>query len=181
MKKTTVLLTILIISVISGIYFLTNIFNSSNDFKKDFNEFETPSELKIELDKGIYNLFELSTKLNGIEKYDIDYLITENGKNPKIIEIDLDTITSINKNKTTITYTIYDKVFKSIGQFEIDEKQYVKIISNINDKQIDKLAYRQKETSKSFFGIMKSSLLLLFSIAGFLISGILLLINRKNK
>ncbi len=181
MKKTNILLTILIISLISGIYFLTNIFNSSNDFKKDFNEFETPSELKIELDKGIYDLFELSTKLKGIEKSDIDYLITEKGENPKIIKIDLDTIASINKNKTTITFTINDKVFKSIGQFEIDEKQYVKIALNINDKQIDKLAYRQKETSKSFFGIMKYSLLLLFSIIGFLISGIILLIARKKK
>ena len=181
MKKTNILLTILIISLISGIYFLINIFNSSNDFKKDFNEFETPSELKIELDKGIYDLFELSTKLNGLKKSDIDYLMTEKGINPKIIEIDLDTTDSINKHKTIITYTIYDKVFKSIGQFEIDKKQYIKIISNINDKQIDKLAYRQKETSKSFFGVMKSSFLLLFSLIGFLISGIILLITRKKK
>ena len=173
MKKTNILLTILIISLISGIYFLINIFNSSNDFKKDFNEFETPSELKIELDKGIYDLYELSTKLKGIEKSDIDYLITVKGENPKIIEIDLDTI---DKNKTTITYTINDMVFKSIGQFEINEKQSVNIISKINDKQIDKLAYRQKETSKSFFGIMRSSLLLLFSV-----SGIILLITRKKK
>ena len=178
MKKTNILLTILIISLISGIYFLINIFNSSNDFKKDFNEFETPSELKIELDKGIYDLYELSTKLKGIEKSDIDYLITVKGENPKIIEIDLDTI---DKNKTTITYTINDMVFKSIGQFEINEKQSVNIISKINDKQIDKLAYRQKETSKSFFGIMRSSLLLLFSVLGFLISGIILLITRKKK
>ncbi|MGB5364359.1 MAG: hypothetical protein WBN17_13755 [Aureibaculum sp.] len=178
MKKTNILLTILIISLISGIYFLINIFNSSNDFKKDFNEFETPSELKIELDKGIYDLYELSTKLKGIEKSDIDYLITVKGENPKIIEIDLDTI---DKNKTTITYTINDMVFKSIGQFEINEKQSVNIISKINDKQIDKLAYRQKETSKSFFGIMRSSLLLLFSVVGFLISGIILLITRKKK
>jgi hypothetical protein len=178
MKKTNILLTILIISLISGIYFLINIFNSSNDFKKDFNEFETPSELKIELDKGIYDLYELSTKLKGIEKSDIDYLITVKGENPKIIEIELDTI---DKNKTTITYTINDMVFKSIGQFEINEKQSVNIISKINDKQIDKLAYRQKETSKSFFGIMRSSLLLLFSVVGFLISGIILLITRKKK
>ena len=178
MKKTNILLTILIISLISGIYFLINIFNSSNDFKKDFNEFETPSELKIELDKGIYDLYELSTKLKGIEKSDIDYLITVKGENPKIIEIDLDTI---DKNKTTITYTINDMVFKSIGQFEINEKQSVNIISKINDKQIDKLAYRQKETSKSFFGIMRSSLLLLFSVVGFLISGIILLITRIKK
>ena len=178
MKKTNILLTILIISLISGIYFLINIFNSSNDFKKDFNEFETPSELKIELDKGIYDLYELSTKLKRIEKSDIDYLITVKGENPKIIEIDLDTI---DKNKTTITYTINDMVFKSIGQFEINEKQSVNIISKINDKQIDKLAYRQKETSKSFFGIMRSSLLLLFSVVGFLISGIILLITRKKK
>jgi len=178
MKKTNILLTILIISLISGIYFLINIFNSSNDFKKDFNEFETPSELKIELDKGIYDLYELSTKLKGIEKSDIDYLITVKGENPKIIEIDLDTI---DKNKTTITYTINDMVFKSIGQFEINEKQSVNIISKINDKQIDKLAYRQKETSKSFFGIMRSSLLLLFSVVGFLISGIILLITRMKK
>ena len=181
MKKINILLTILIISLVSGIYFLTNIFNSSNEFKKDFNEFETPSELKIELDKGIYDLFELSTKLKGIDKSDIDYLITVKGENPKIIEIELDTIDSIKKNKATITYTIYDKVFKSIGQFEINEKQSVKIVSKINDKQIDKLAYRQKETSKSFFGVMKSSLLLLFSIVGFLISGIILLITRKKK
>jgi hypothetical protein len=181
MKKTNILLTILIVSTISVIYFLINIFDSSNDFKKDFNEFETPSELKIELDKGIYDLFELSTQLERIEKFDIDYQITEKGENPKIIEIDLDTITSINKHKTTITYTIYDKTFKSIGQFEIYKKQPVNIISKIKDKRIDKLAYRQKETSKSFFGVMKFSFLLLFSIGGFLISGILLMINRKKK
>ena len=119
MKKTNILLTILIISLISGIYFLTNIFNSSNEFKKDFNEFKTPSELKIELEKGVYDVFELSTKLKGIEKSDIDYLITEKGENSKIIEIDVDTNNSINKNKTTVTFTIYDEVFKSIGQFEI--------------------------------------------------------------
>ena len=181
MKKTNILLTILIISLISGIYFLINIFNSSNEFKKDFSEFETPSELKIELDKGIYDIFELSTKLTAIEKSDIDYLITVKGQNPKIIEIDRNTIDSINKNKVTITYTVFDKVFKSIGQFEINEKQSVKIVSKINDKQIDKLAYRQKETSKSFFGVMRSSLLLFISIGGFFISGTILLINRNKK
>ncbi|MFO7720740.1 MAG: hypothetical protein R6W85_09925 [Gillisia sp.] len=182
MNKINVLLPIFIISIVSGVYFLINIFNSSNDFKDDFNEFETPSELNIELDPGIYDLFEMSTKLKGIEKYDIDYLISEKGRNPKIIEIGLDTIDSIFKNKKTITYTIYDEKFKSIGQFEINKKQSVKIVSNINDKRIDKLAYRKKETSKSFFGVMKFSGLLFFSTGVFLISGILLLITiKKNK
>jgi hypothetical protein len=72
-------------------------------------------------------------------------------------------------------------VYKSIGQFEIKEKQTVKIISKISDDSIDQLAYREKETSTSFFGMLKSSLLLLFSVAGFLISGILLLVYQKKK
>lgn len=181
MKKTNILLTIFLLSIVSGVYFLTNIFNSGKDFKDDFIEFETLSELKIELDSGIYDLFELSTKLKGIEKYDIDYLITQKGENPIIIEIGLDTIDSVNKNKTTTTYTIYDEKFKSIGHFEINKKQTVKIVSNIDDKRVDKLAYRQKETSKSFFGVMKFAGLLLFSSGGFLISGILLLISFKKK
>lgn len=181
MKKTSILLTIFILSTVSGVYFLINIFNSGKDFKDDFIEFETPSELKIELDSGIYDLFELSTELKGIEKYDIDYLITEKGENPIIIEIGLDTIDSVNKNKTTITYTIFDEKFKSIGGFEINEKQSVKIVSNIDDKRIDKLAYRKKETSKSFFGVIKFAGFLLFSTGGFLISGILLLISIKKK
>ena len=181
MKKNNILLTIFIISIVSGVYFFTKIFYSSNDFKKDFSEFETPSELKIELDTGIYDLFELSTTEKGIAKYDIDYLITAKGENPKIIEIELDTIDSIPKNKTTRTYIIFDKKFKSIGQFEINKKQSVKIISTINDYRIDKLAYREKETSKSFFGVLIFLMLHLLSIAGFLISGILLLINRKKE
>ena len=109
-----------------------------------------------------------------------DAILISLGKFNKIIEIDLDTITSINKHKTTITYTIYDKIFKSIGQFEIYKKQPVKIISKIKDKRIDKLAYRQKETSKSFFGVMKFSFLLLFSILGFLISAIFLPLIKKT-
>jgi hypothetical protein len=181
MKRTNILLTIFIISIISGVYFLIKIFYSSNDFKSDFNEFETQSELKIDLDSGIYDLFELSTKLKETEKYDINYLIREKGENPKIIEIGLDTTGLSNKNKSTITYIIFDKKFKSIGKFEIDKKQSVKIISNINDNRIDKLAYRKKETSKSFFGVIKFSVMHLFSSAGFLISGILLLINSKKK
>ncbi len=181
MKKTKILLTIFIISIVSGVYLLIKIFNSSNDFKNDFNEFKTPSELKIELDSGIYDVFELSTKEKGTEEYDFDYLITAKGENPKVIEIKLDTIDSIPKNKTTRTYIIFDKKFKSIGQFEINKKQSVKIISTINDHRIDKLAYREKETSKSFFGVLKFAVLNLFSVAGFLISGILLLINRKKE
>ena len=181
MKKNNILLAIFIISIVSGVYLLIKIFNSSNDFKNDFNEFKTPSELKIELDSGIYDVFELSTKEKGTAEYDFDYLITAKGENPKIIEIGLDTIDSIHKNKTTRTYIIFDKKFKSIGQFEINKKQYVKIISTINDHRIDKLAYREKETSKSFFGVLKFSVLHLFSMAGFIISGILLLINRKKK
>jgi len=181
MKKTNILLTIFIISIVSGVYLLIKIFNSSNDFENDFNEFKTPSELKIELDPGIYDIFELSSKLKGIEKHDIDYLITEKGENPKIIEIGLNSNDSIHKNKTSITYTIYDKKFKSLGQFEINKKQSVKIVSTINDKLIDKLAYRKKGTSKSFFGVIKFSVLHLLSIGGFLISGILLLINRKKE
>lgn len=181
MKKTNILITILIISLISGSYFFTNILNSRHKFEKDFKVFQTPSETKVELNNGIYELFELSTKLKENEKPAINYLVTEYGENPTIIEIDVDTMHVVPKIKTTITYAIFDKVYKSIGQFEIKEKQTVKIISKISDDSIDQLAYREKETSTSFFGMLKSSLLLLFSVAGFLISGILLLVYQKKK
>jgi len=181
MKKTYILLPILIISAISGIYFSISIFNSGSDFKEDFNEFETSTELTVELDKGVYDLFELSTQSNNLEKFNIDYQITEEAENPKIIEIGLGTTTSIKKSTTTITYAIFNKQFKSIGQFEINKKQPVKIISKIKDSRIDKLAYRQKDTSQSVFGIVKLFFLVLFSAGGFLASGILLLMDRKKK
>ena len=178
MKKTNTLIVVLILSIISGFYFYTKIFNSSNTFKDSFNELETPSELKLELEKGVYSLFELSTKLKSIEKPSINYLITERSKNPKILEIILDTINS--KNKTITTYTIHDRIFKSIGQFEINKNQTVHIISKINDKRINKLAFRSKEKSKSFMGVLMFSFLLFASVGGIIISGIALLIIRKK-
>lgn len=180
MKKTNIAQAILSISIVSGIYFLINILTSSNKFKNDFNEFETSTELIIELDNGTYDLFELSSELNSNIKSNNNYIISETGKNPKIIEIKLDPNNSIRKNKTTITYTIFNNKFKSIGTFEINKKQNVKIVSNINDGKIDKFAYRQKGANNSFFGIIKFSFLLLLSISGVLISGIILFINRKN-
>lgn len=170
---------IIVLSIVVGVYSLVRIFNSSNEFKESFNEFETPSEIKIDLETGVYDLFELSTKPNFEKEKGIDYLIVEKGKEHKIIEIILDTLST--RNKSTFEYTILGKRFKSIGQFELFEKQSVTIISKINDKRVDKLAYRVKKQKNSFWGVMKFSLLLLVSIIGFLVSGILLLLRRNKK
>jgi hypothetical protein len=82
---------------------------------------------------------------------------------------------------TSITYTVFDNKFKSIGQFKINKKESVRIISNINDQRIDKLAYKSKEKINSFWAVIKFSLLLFVSIGGFFISGIILLVNHKKK
>lgn len=47
MNKTNILLTIFIISIISGVYFLIKTVNASSEFKSDFNEFEPQSELRL--------------------------------------------------------------------------------------------------------------------------------------
>jgi hypothetical protein len=181
MKKKKVLTRIIALSIIVGVYCLTKVFNLSNEFKDSFNEINTPSELKIDLETGVYDLFELSTKPNFEDGNNIDYLISENGENPKIIEIQLDTADISDLNKSSITYSIYDKKFKSIGQFEIIEKQSVKIISTINDKRIDKLAYRTQEQNNDVWVIMTFSLILLLSMGVFIVSAILLVINRNKK
>lgn len=181
MKKKKVLTKIIALSIIIGFYSLTKVFNLSNEFKDRFNEFNTPSELKIDLETGVYDLFELSTKPNFEEGKDIDYLISEKRENPKIIEIQLDTANKSDSNKSYITYSIYDKKFKSIGQFEIIEKQSVKIISTIHDNRIDTLAYKLHEKDNDAWIIMTFSFFLLLSIGAFLISAILLVIHRNNK
>ncbi|MGZ2371651.1 hypothetical protein ACXR6G_17865 [Ancylomarina sp. YFZ004] len=180
MTKKTILLTILIFSILLGAFSVTKFLMSKNEFQERFVEFSTPSEQQIVLEEGIYDLFELSTK-SDIEN-DIDYIISIQETNPMLIEISEDTNDSVENLKTTIRFTINDNVYKSIGYFEIDNKQSVTLISNVTSSQIDKLAYKIKTNTNTFFDVMKFGLLFLISVVGILISGIslIVIINKKK-
>jgi len=177
MKKRIKVIIVLVISLLSAIYFFSQILTVSENFKNDFNEFETFSEYKIILDEGTYDLFEVTSKDKSEKRPNFYYHITKQDS-PKIITIERDTTNSPPKNTTIVTYTIYQTIYKSIGQFKNNKRQEVIINSKINNISIDKLAYRQKENSKSFFSILKFSILFLFSL-GFLITAIVVLATRK--
>ena len=177
MKKRNILVIVLLISMLSASYFFNQIITASGNFKNDFKEFEMSSEYKIILEKGAYDLFELSNKDSSEKTAEFNYRITKQNS-PKIITIERDTTNSSPKSTTTLTYTIYEKKYKSIGQFKNNKRQEVTIISKINNTSIEKLAFRQKENSESFFSILKFSILFLFSL-GFLITAIVVLATRK--
>ena len=176
-KRQTILLSIIIVSILIGIFSLSKILKTGTAFSDSFNEINTPSELTIELKKGEYTFYELTTKSVLNKNFKIDYSITEHSENPKIIEIG---VGSTKKNQSTTTYSLNDKQFKSIGKVLINKNQTVKIVSTIKDERIDKLAYRIKGDKNPIFDIMKYSLLLLISGGGLLISLIVLLINRQK-
>ncbi len=180
MTKRTILFTILILSILLGVFSGTKSLLSKNEFQERFVEFSTPSEQQIVLEAGEYDLFELSTKSD--LKKDIDYSISIQETDPMLIEISEDTNDSIEDLKVTIRYTITDKVYKSIGYFEIDTKQSVKLISNVNSSQIDKLAYKIKLKTSPFFDAMKFGFLFFISVVGIIISGIslIIIINKKK-
>lgn len=175
-NKQIVIVSVLIISLIIGSFSLKKIFTSSMDFSDSFNEFSTPSELSIELERGVYVFYQVSNNTSNQEVLNIDYSITVKDTNPKTIEI---AIGSKQPNQSIIKYTLQEKQFKSIGEVIIDEKQAVKIISTISDPRIDKLAYRINSDQISIFEPMKYSLLLILSGLGFLISLILIIRNRS--
>ncbi|MBT8317873.1 MAG: hypothetical protein HKP59_09600 [Lutibacter sp.] len=177
MKKRNILVIVLLISMLSASYFFNQIITASGNFKNDFKEFEMSSEYKIILNEGTYDLFELSSKENSEKIADFNYRITKQDY-PKIITIERDTTNTPPKSTTTFTYTIYQKKYKSIGQFKNNKRQEVTIISKINNTLVEKLAFRQKENSESFFSILKFSILFLFSL-GFLITAIVVLATRK--
>jgi len=180
MTKKTILLTILILSIFLAIFSVTKFLMSKNEFQDNFIEFSTPSEQLIELEKGEYDLFELSTK-SDTEK-DIDYIISIQEADPILIEINEDINNSVENTRTTIRLAINDKVYKSIGSFEIDDKQSVKLVSSVASSQIDKLAYTLKGKTKTFFDVMKFGLLFFIGAIGIIISGIsLIIIINKRK
>jgi hypothetical protein len=177
MKKRNILVIVLLISMLSATYFFNQIITASGNFKNDFKEFEMFSEYKIILNEGTYDLFELSSTENSKKIAEFNYRITKQDY-PKIITIERDTTNTPPKSTTIVTYTIYQKKYKSIGQFKNNKRQEVTIISKINNTSIEKLAFRQKENSESFFSILKFSILFLFSL-GFLITAIVVLATRK--
>ena len=179
MTKKTILLTILILSIFLAIFSVTKFLMSKNEFQENFVEFSTPSEQQIVLEKGEYDLFELSTKSD--LKKDIDYIVSIQETDPMIIEISEDINDVVENINTRISFTIKDKVYKSFGYFEIDNQQSVKLISNVNGSQIDNLAYTLKGKTGTFFNIMKFGLLFFISVVGILISGISLIIMMNKK
>lgn len=181
MKKRRILFSILIVSTLIGIFSLIKAYNLMRDFKESFNQFATPVELRLDLDKGVYDLYELSTKTDTEDELDIDYLVSVTGENPKVIEIEEDKFDIASHKGIRMTYVVNKNKFKSFGQFEIDEKQAVIIRSGIKDSRINKLALRSNEKSQSFFDVMSYSLLLLLSVGGILVSGISLLVIRRRQ
>jgi len=179
MIKRTILLTILILSISLGVFSVAKFLMSKNEFQENFVEFSTPSEQQIVLEKGEYDLFELSIKSD--VKKDIDYIVSIQETDPMIIEISEDINDTVENINTRISFTINDKVYKSFGYFEIDNQQSVKLISNVTSSQIDNLAYTLKGKTGTFFNIMKFGLLFFISVVGILISGISLIIMMNKK
>ncbi len=179
MTKRNILFTILIISILLGVFSGTNSFLSKNEFQEGFVEFSTPSEQQIVLEEGEYEFFELSTKSD--LKKDIDYIFSIQEIDPMLIEISEDTNDSVENLKTTIRFTINENVYTSLGYLKIDNKQPVTLISNVASSQIDKLAYKIKGKTSPFFDAMKFGFLFLISVAGILVSGISLIIIMNKK
>ena len=201
MKKRSILISILILSTLVGLFSIGKVYYLTRDFKESFNEFETPTELRLNLDKGVYDFYELSiekeaedksdkgvhavykisTKTNTEDELDIHYLVSLKGENPKIIEIEEDKFGTVYHEGVRMTYVLNKNKFKSFGQFEIDKKQSVIIRSSIENSRVKKLAIRSNEQTSSFFDVMSYSLLLLLCVIGFLVSGISFLIIRRRE
>ncbi len=181
MNKRGILISSLILSTLVGLFSLVKVYYLMREFKGSFNEFETPTELRLKLDKGIYNLYELSKKTDAEDESDMTYWVSALGENPKIIEIEEDRYGTASHMGIRTTYVLNNKKFKSFGQFEIDARQSVIIRSTVKDSRIKKLALRSSEKSTSFFDIMSYSLLLLLCVVGFLVSGISFLIIRRRE
>ena len=179
MNKRTILSAILILSISISIFCLTKYLKLIYEFKDNIVEFATPSKLQVELEKGRYDLFVLYSK-SDIEE-DLDYIISKDDLSPNIIKIKEGSSTSTSMEEGRISYTLFDKVYKGIGSFEIDRKKSISIESNVKNVHSEKLAFAKEGALVDIFGIMKYGLFLLLSIGIMIISGISLLLLKRNK
>ena len=176
--KRTILSVIFILSVIVGVSLLANWLKLIYEFKNNIVEFTIPSELNIELENGSCDLFVMSSKSN--KNADDDYFKSKDFLNQIVIKTKEGASIKIRKKDANMSCKLLDKEYKRIGSFDLDTKQIVRIESNSKDVFIEKFAYAKEGTFLKILDIMKFGLFFILSMGGVLISGISLLILRKN-
>jgi len=179
MSKRTILSAIFILSVLVGAFGLINSLRLIYEFKSNIIEFTTPFELKVESGNGRYDLFVMSSKSD--EEDGVDCLNPKDILSSIAIKTKDDTRIVINKKSSNLTYILFDNVYRNIGSFETDGEQTIRIESNSKNVQFEKLAYAREGLWVRIFGLMKYGLLLLLSVGVGLISGISLIILKRNK
>ncbi|MRT94446.1 hypothetical protein [Ancylomarina sp. 16SWW S1-10-2] len=179
MNKRTILSAIFILSVLVALFSLINGLKLIYEFKSNIVELTIPSELEVEPENGIYDLFVVYTKSD--KKEVVARLASKDVLSQIIISTKDDLNIPISKKESNVTYTILNNSYKNIGYFEIDRKQTIKIESNAKNIQSEKLAYAKEGSFVYFFDIMKYGLLFVLSVGASLIIGISLIIMKRNK
>lgn len=179
MNKRTILSGIFILSVIVALFSLILGSKLVYEFKSSIIEFTTPFELKIESGSGMYDLFVLSSKSDKEEH--VDHVASKNILSPLVIKTKEGSIIPINYKDAHITYILFDNVYKKIGSFEIDGEQTISIESNAKNGHFEQLTYAKEGSFVRFFDIMKYGLFFLLSVGAGLVSGISLIILKRNK
>lgn len=179
MSKRIILKAIFILSVLVGVFCIANGLRLIYEFKSNIVEFTIPSELEIEHENGRCDLFVLVSKSN--KEKDADYLKLKDVLNQIVITTKEGSNIKIDKKDSDITYKLFDNVYKSVGSFEVGNKQLIRIESNAENISFEKLAYAKEGVFLPIFGIMKYSLLLLLCVGAALVSGISLLVLKRNK
>lgn len=186
MSKRIILRAIFILFVVVGVFLLANCFKLIYEFKSNIVEFTSQTELKVEPENGIYDLFIMSSKSDTNESTSMisiskSFLASKDILSQFVIRTKEGIVIPMSKKESDVTYTIFDNVYKNIGYFEIDRKQTIKIESNSKGSQFERFAYAKEGSFVRFLDIIKYGLLFLLSVGAALVSGISLLILKRNR